>query len=308
MVVVGGVVLLDISANPSTHLVAVAGIGQVALDVPVDPHGGHAVLDGLGDEALHHGGVARVVARGEDDAFGGRDLLVLTGLGVAHVYAYHAARLVGNQLLGEMAVVSFGATRVLCGLDLGGVLLSHAAEVDGGGEGGDDLGLPVVAFRQRMVVGQQVVGNAVGDVGHVGVAYPHVVDHGLNQPVEHVGHLVGVAAHDGALAHVGALNHVLVDDLLLVQVGTAPALLVVAADEGELAACGVVGLGLLDGDDVGTGLGCGAIRNYAGIAQAHDHDVAALLALNGGVFDDGGLAEPVLCGGVGCGGVSQSGR
>ena len=98
-----GVPLLQGHASPSSHLVAVARGGVVALDVHRGVHDGHLVLHDGGHEVLEHGGIVGVITAGEDDAALGGCLDVLAGGGVAGVDAA-ATAVLHDELRAEVAV------------------------------------------------------------------------------------------------------------------------------------------------------------------------------------------------------------
>ena len=112
---------------------------------------------------------------------------------------------------------------------------------------------------------------------------------------------------------VEALVHVLLGQLVLVHeaVAAAPGLLHLAANDGAALAGGVLGLGLLEGQDGRALLGGGADGAAAGVAHAHDDDVGLDLFLHHVVGDLGLRRQPgaVIGGGgdLGLGGLVGDG-
>ena len=142
----GGVVLLHARTSPGTHAVAVAGIGVIALDVPMNPHRGNVIGQGLGGECFKHGLVGRIVARCQDHAFRS-DFLILTSFGVAHEYASYSIAFL-NKFFGDVSVVGFCVARSFCRCNLFAMGNLEAAKSDGRGERRAGFGTIIVPIGQ----------------------------------------------------------------------------------------------------------------------------------------------------------------
>ena len=175
------------AADPQDHLVAVAGVGS---DGRI--HARHG--EGLGAVVAAHLLVAGNVARGDDDALGGNDLLVAVGVG--HDSARHRAGLVLQQVLGLGVEAELGA--VLDGLEV-----AHVGR-DEGAAGDGEVALVGAAHADvaGLVGKQRVAAVAVPDA-HGAV----MLLAGLAQPVSSLAGASHVLGDEGLVAAVAAGLH-----------------------------------------------------------------------------------------------------
>ena len=293
----GGVgAVLHLGADPHTHLLALANVGGVAGGVHVHPHSGIRAAAAV---VLHHVGVAAVITGAHDDALGSRDFEVGAVHRLGNDAISAAGRTVGNTVTSQLASPAAEAELGTGGKGSLVVLLEDAALVGHEGAGG-------LRIRGRELLGgvellghgevRTLDGNVVGVV-----ARRRIVDkidrlgRGREEPVERRARILGPLVPKALVRTVAHLLHHGIDSGARVEIHTV-FLLDLAVVHTELARTVLIGLGLLDDDDLGASLGSSASSAQAGNTAANDNDVSIDSLGNLIVGDRLGSGQPARVG------------
>ena len=289
--------VLHLGANPHTHLLALANVGGVAGGVHVHPH---SRIRAAAAVVLHHVGVAAVITGAHDDTLGSSDLKVRAVHRLGNDAIGAAGRTVGNAVTGQLASPAAEAELGTGGKGSLVVLLEDAALVGHEGAGG-------LRIRGRELLGGVKVlghgevrtlnGNVVGVVARC-----RVVDkidrlgRGRKEPVKRGARVLSPLVPNALVRTVAHLLHHGIDSGARVEIH-AVFLLNLAVIHTELTGAVLIGLGLLDDNDLGASLSSGACGAQTSDTAANDNDIGV-----------NGLGDLVVGDGLGGGQPTRVGR
>ena len=265
--------VLHLGADPHAHLLALANVGGVAGGIHVHPHGR---IGAAATVVLHHVGVATVVAGAHDDTLGSRDLEVRAVHRLGNDAISAAGRTVGNAVTSQLACPAAEAELSASGKGSLVVLLENAALVRHKGARG-------LRVRGRELLGgvellghgevRTLDGNVIGVVARCRIVDKiNRLGRSGEEPVKRGARILGPLVPKALVRTVAHLLHHGIDSGTRVEIH-AVFLLDLTVVHTELTRAVLIGLGLLNDNDLGTSLGGSACGAQASNAAADNHDV-----------------------------------